>query len=74
MLEAIVKRVAGLDVHKMVIVVTVLLTQENGETLKETKEFGTFRKHRRQLARWLKRYGIELAVMESTRNFLEKHF
>jgi transposase len=66
MLEPIVNRVAGLDVHKMVIVATVLLTQEDGETRKEIREFGTFRKHRRQLARWLNRCGIELAVMEST--------
>ena len=63
MLETIVKKVAGLDVHKMVIVATVLLTQEDGETRKETRKFGTFRKHRRQLARWLKRSGIELVVM-----------
>ncbi len=74
MLEAIVKRVAGIDVHKMVIVVTVLLTQENGEIQKETREFRTFRKHRRQLARWLKRCGIELAVMESTGIFWKSIF
>lgn len=66
MLEPIVNRVAGLDVHKMVIVATVLLTPEDGEPIKETREFGTFRKHRRQLARWLVRCGVELAVMEST--------
>ena len=44
MLEPIVNRVAGLDVHKMVILATILITQEDGETRKETKEFGTFRK------------------------------
>ena len=66
MLEPIVNRVAGLDVHKMIIMATILITQEDGETVKETREFGTFRKHRRQLARWLDRFGIELVVMEST--------
>jgi len=74
MLETIVKKVAGLDVHKMVIVATVLLTQEDGETRKETRKFGTFRKHRRQLARWLKRSGIELVVMESTGIFWKSIF
>jgi len=74
MLEAIVKRVAGLDIHKMVIVATVLLTQEDGETRKETREFGTFRKHRRQLARWLRRCSIELVVMESTGIFWKSIF
>ena len=74
MLETIVKRVAGLDVHKMVIVATVLLTQKDGEIRKETREFGTFRKHRRQLARWLNRFGIELVVMESTGIFWKSIF
>jgi transposase len=74
MLEPIVKRVAGLDVHKMVIVATVLLTHEDGVTRKETREFGTFRKHRRQLARWLTRCGIELVVMESTGIFWKSIF
>ena len=74
MLETIVKRVAGLDVHKMVIVATVLLTQEDGEIRKETREFRTFRKHRRQLVRWLNRFGIELVVMESTGIFWKSIF
>ncbi len=74
MLDAVVKRVAGLDVHKMVILATILLTNDNGEILKKTREFGTFRKHRRQLARWLKRYDIELAVMESTGIFWKSIF
>ena len=65
MLEPIVKRCAGLDVHKMVIVVTVILEQEDG-SFQETRKFKTFRKQRRQLCRWLKHHDIELAVMEST--------
>ena len=65
---------AGLDIHKMVIVATILVTQKDGETRKETREFGTFRKHRRQLARWLNRFGIELVVMESTGIFWKSIF
>ncbi|MBF0467263.1 MAG: hypothetical protein HQK61_00005 [Desulfamplus sp.] len=65
-LEPIVKRCAGLDIHKMIIVATVLLEQADGTVQKETREFGTFRKHRRQLGRWLKGHDIELVIMEST--------
>ena len=74
MFEPIVNRVAGLDIHKMVIVATILVTQKDGETRKETREFGTFRKHRRQLARWLNRFGIELVVMWKVREFSGRAF
>jgi len=66
MVEPIVKRCAGLDVHKMAVTATILLEQEDGNLKEETREFGTFRKHKRQLCRWLKRYEIELVIMEST--------
>lgn len=69
MIEPIVKRCAGLDVHKMKVTVTALIEQEDGSVREETREFKTFRKHRRQLCRWLKKLGIELAVMESTGNY-----
>lgn len=69
MIEPIVKRCAGLDVHKMKVTVTVLIEQEDGSVEEETREYGTFRRHRRQLARWLKRLGIDLAIMESTGNY-----
>lgn len=69
MIEPIVKRCAGLDVHKMQVTVTVLIEQEDGSVEEETRQYKTFRKHRRQLARWLKKLEIELAVMESTGNY-----
>jgi transposase len=50
----------------MVIVVTVLVEQDDGSVTEETKSFGTFRKHRNQLCRWLKKHDIELVIMEST--------
>lgn len=62
----IVKRCAGLDIHKMIVVATIQLMLEDGSVVEETKSFGTFRKHRRQLCRWLKKHDIELVVMEST--------
>jgi len=62
----IVKRCAGLDIHKMIVVATIQLMLEDGSVVEETRSFGTFRKHRRQLCRWLKKHDIELVVMEST--------
>ena len=65
-MNAIVKRCAGLDVHKMVVVATVQEEQDDGSIMEETKSFGTFRKHRRQLCRWLKKHDSELVIMERT--------
>jgi transposase len=69
MIEPIVKRCAGLDVHKMKVTVTVIIEQEDRSIKEETREYKTFRKHRRQLCRWLKNLEIDLAVMESTGNY-----
>ena len=69
MIDPIVKRCAGLDVHKMKVTVTVHIEQEDGSVEEETREYKTFRNHRRQLARWLKKREVELAVMESTGNY-----
>ncbi len=37
-MEAIVQRSAGLDVHKKIIVVTILLEQSDGSVSEETRE------------------------------------
>lgn len=66
MIEPIVKRCAGLDVHKMSVMVTVLIEQPDGGLVEETRQFGTFRKDRQALCDWLNQQGVELAVMEST--------
>jgi len=66
MIEPMVKRVAGMDVHKMVVVVTVLLEEEDGSIRQETRDFGTFKRNRREMCQWLKEHDVELVVMEST--------
>ena len=66
MVEPIVKRCAGLDVHKMQVMVTVLLEQPDGQLQGNTREFGTFHADRLALAQWLNSLNIELVVMEST--------
>jgi len=65
-MEAIVQRSAGLDVHKKVIVVTILLEQPDGSVKEETREYGTTYKACEGLANWLLSHDIQLSVMEST--------
>lgn len=65
-MEAIVQRSAGLDVHKKIIVVTILLEQSNGSVKEETREYGTTYKACEDLANWLLSNEIQLSVMEST--------
>ena len=65
-MEAIVKRSAGLDVHKKIIVVTILLEQPDGSVSEETREYGTTYKACEQLSDWLSGHDIQLSVMEST--------
>src|SRR5918996_4818163 len=66
MVEPMVKRCAGLDVHKMQIMVTVLLEQSDGQLQESTREFGTFQADRLALADRLNGLNIELVVMERT--------
>ena len=57
---------AGIDVHRMLHVVTVLLEQPDGSMQRQTRQFGGFRRDCRELAAWLAELRIELVVLEST--------
>ena len=61
MLETMVRCCAGLDVHRRQVVSTVIR-----EGSKEAREYGTFHRELQELAHWLQRERVELAVMEST--------
>lgn len=65
-LRALYRRVAGIDVHRMLHVVTVLLELADGSMQRQTRQFGGFRRDCRELAAWLAELRIELVVMEST--------
>ena len=65
-LQPLYRRVAGIDVHRMLHVVTVLVEQADGSIERTTREFGGFRRDCRALAAWLVESGVELVVMEST--------
>jgi transposase len=66
MISAISKCVAGLDIHKAIIVCTLLQEDSDGNPTKETKEYKTFRYDVYELAKWLKVSDVEIVVMEST--------
>ena len=65
-LQALHRRVAGIDVHRMLHVVTVLIEQDDGSMQRQAREFGGFRRDCRALAEWLHELKVELVVMEST--------
>jgi transposase len=66
-LQAIVKRCAGLDVHKKTVVVCVLLLDEgSGVARKYIRTFGTMTSQLLELADWLVTEGVTQVAMEST--------
>jgi transposase len=64
-MEAVHKRVAGIDVHRMKHVVTILIEQD-GALSCQTREFGGFKRDMRALVAWLQQNRIQHVVMEST--------
>lgn len=65
-MKTLYRRVAGIDVHRMKQVATILIELEDGGTKKHTREFGGYKRDLRWLVAWLQRYEVELVVMEST--------
>jgi transposase len=79
-INTILDRAAGLDVHKDVIVCTVIQVQADKSKKVITQEFKTFRKNLEEMALWLGTFDLTLIVMESTSVYwkapfemLEKH-
>ncbi len=65
-MESLHRRVAGLDVHRMKQVLTVLIEDEDGNLIKYTREFGGFKGDLRALVAWLTECQVELVILEST--------
>ena len=65
-METLHKRVAGIDVHRMKHVVTVLIEDDSGQPIKQQREFGGFKRDLKGLAAWLWDMGVELVILEST--------
>ena len=64
-MEAVHERVAGIDVHRMKHVVTILI-ERDGVVSSQTREFGGFKRDMRALVGWLQEHRIQQVVMEST--------
>jgi transposase len=65
-MKTLYRRVAGIDVHHMRQVATILIDQDDGGTEQHTLELGGFKQDLEWLVAWLNRYQVELVVMEST--------
>lgn len=65
-MEAIWKRVCGLDVHKKLIVACIRMIMEDGEIRKETRKFETMTGDVLELSDWLRAHGVKHVAMEST--------
>ena len=65
-LSPLYRRVAGIDVHKMLHVVTVVIEHPDGTIEQQSREFGGFKRDCHALTIWLLDLNVELVVMEST--------
>ncbi|MFN3595484.1 MAG: IS110 family transposase, partial [Thiobacillaceae bacterium] len=65
-LVALYKRVIGLDVHQAQITACALIEEADGSTRIEQRQFGTFKRDRRELAAWVAECRPDEVVMEST--------
>jgi transposase len=65
-LIALYKRVIGLDVPQSQITACALIEEADGTTRVEHRQFGAFKRDRRQLAEWAAALRPEEVVMEST--------
>jgi transposase len=65
-LQPLYRRVAGIDVHHMLHVVTAVVERADGTIEQTSREFSGFKRDCRALSQWLVELGVELAVMEST--------
>ena len=65
-LMALYKRVIGLDVHQAQITACALIEESDGTTRIEQRQFGAFKRDRRELAAWAASLRPDEVVMEST--------
>ncbi len=65
-METIIRRCAGLDVHKASVVACVRVIDDNGELQSFTQSFGTTTSDLLKLNDWLMSYAVTIVGMEST--------
>lgn len=65
-LVALYKRVIGLDIHQALITACALIEEADGSMRIEQRQFGAFKRDRRDLAQWAASLRPDEVVMEST--------
>lgn len=65
-LVALYKRVIGLDIHQAQITACALIEEPDGSSRIEQRQFGAFKRDRRDLATWVASLRPDEVVMEST--------
>lgn len=65
-LVALHKRVIGLDIHQGQVTACALIEDDDGTTRVEQRQFGGFKRDRRDLAQWVAALRPDEVVMEST--------
>ncbi len=65
-LKPIYHCVAALDVHQAKLTVCIIYEDEEGASQFQLREFGGFKRDRREMAQWIASYHPEEVVMEST--------
>lgn len=65
-MDVVLKRCAGIDVHKKFVMVAVRVVDEGGHAAQEVRRFGTMTGDLLALADWLESKGVAHVAMEST--------
>lgn len=65
-MQPLYRRIAGLDVHRMLYVLTVLIEHDDGTVDKHQRSLGGFTHDLEALVAWLVQLEVPLVVMEST--------
>jgi transposase len=65
-MQVLYPRCAGLDVHQKTVVVTVMITQEDGTVQRERRTFSTMTADLLALDDWLRQHQVDVIALEST--------
>ena len=73
-MRIVYENVAGLDVHKKVVVAAIIIKQADGSWLEDKRSFGTMTVDLLALSDWLLLYGVTQVAMESTGEYWKPVF
>ena len=73
-MRTLYQKVAGLDVHKKVVVAAIIVQQPDGSWWQSKRSFGTMTAELLELSDWLSLHGVSHVAMESTGEFWKPVF